>query len=364
MIVPKELDYLLSLQKRKDAKERIKKVYNALVYKKGNNKGFFNCPSAYLLKASPRYNKVVSLLLEHKIIDFQSFNYDESDMFNVRRKKHYNTENGTCIRYKFLIDVETGYEDETSIDFCSLYDNEKWYMKTRYSLLQLGFSPDELNIKRDNFSRRLHTNITGNIGDGYSYKDLLSGGEYFTIDAKTFHPRLLWLLLKEREQNDENLSYIFDNNIDFYDYILENAPSILRVNNEMNESLKGTEDYVYDDNHNKNVERQIAKEAFMSWVNGTGYIDEDIRPITKLFPIANNYIRGYKSTNYKEMCRLLQYRETKIFIDGILNNIPLEFCLTVHDSIIVRKEDVDMAMLYCQNLYPELVFVLSEIKRK
>lgn len=364
MIIPKELDYLLSLQKRKDARERIKKVYNALVYKKGKWNGYFNCPSSYLKKVSGQYNKATKLLLEHKIIDFQSFNYDESDMFNVRRKKYYNTEKGTCVRYKFLIDIETGYEDETTIDFCSLYDNEQWYMKTRYSLLQLGFSPDELNIKRDNFSRRLHTNITGNIGDGHSYKDLLAGGEYFTIDAKTFHPRLLWLLLKEREQNDENLSYVFENNIDFYDYILENVPSILKINNEMNESLKGTEDYVYDENHNKSVERQIAKEAFMSWVNGTGYIDEDIRPITKLFPIANNYIRGYKSNHYKEMCRLLQYRETKIFIDGILNNIPLEFCLTVHDSIIVRKEDIDMAMLYCQNLYPELVFVLSEIKRK
>jgi hypothetical protein len=132
----------------------------------------------------------------------------------------------------------------------------------------------------------------------------------------------------------------------------------------MTNSFKEMEDYVYDEKHIKSVERQIAKEAFMSWVNGTGYVDEDIRPLTRLFPIANNYIRGYKSLHYKEMCRLLQYRETKIFIDDLLNNIPLDFCLTVHDSLIVKKEDVQLALQYCQEKYSELVFIAEEIKRR
>ena len=364
MIITKELDYLLSLQKRKDAKERIKKVYNALVYKKGKSNGYFECSSAYLERVNQRYYKVIELLLDHKIIDFQSFNTDDSDLFDVRRKPYYNTEKGLCKRYKFLINIEDGYESDLDIDFTSLYDDKKWYTKTRYSLLQLGFQLEDLNISRDNFSRRLHTNITGNMGDGVSYKDFLSGGDYYTIDAKTCHPRLLWILLKEREQNDENLTYVFENNIDFYDYILENVPSILRINNEMNKSFSKMDDYVYDEQHIKSVERQIAKEAFMSWVNGTGYVDEDIRPLTRLFPIANNYIRGYKSLNYKEMCRLLQYRETTIFIDDLLNNIPLEFCLTIHDSLVVRKEDKDIALEFCKNKYPELVFVEEEIKRR
>lgn len=368
MIIPKELDYILSLEKRKDAKERIKKVYNALVYKKGKSNVYFTCSSKYLKKVSGQYNIVTKLLLDHKIIDFQSYNFDNSDLFNqsldtMRRKKHYNTEKGICMRYKFLIDIEDGYEEELNIDYSKIYDKQKWYMKTRYSLLQLGFQPDELTIKRDNFSRRLHTNITGNI-NGFSYKDLLAGGEYFTIDAKTFHPRLLWIILKEREQNDENLSYIFENGLDFYDYILEKVPSILRLNNEMTESFKKDKDYIYDDKHIKSLERTIAKEAFMSWINGTGYMDEDIRPITRLFPIVNSYIRGYKSVHYKEMCRLLQYRETNIFIDDLLNNAPVDFCLSVHDSLIVRKEDKDIVLKYCQDKYPELVFVLEEIKRK
>lgn len=363
MIITKELEHLLSLQKRKDARERLKKVYNALLYKKGKSNGFFQCPSSYLKKTSSQYNKAITLLLEHSIIAFQSFNIDESDMFNTRRKKYYNTEKGICARYRFLIDTTVGYEEELAVDFSALYDNERWHEKTRLSLIELGFPYDTLNIKRDNFSRRLHTNITGNIGDGHSYKDLLAGGDYWTIDAKTCHPRLLWQLLKDANQDDENLSYVFDNDIDFYDYIIEQVPSILRLSEEMQEAFEGMDDYVYDEEHIKSWNRSTAKEAFMSWINGTGYVNEDIRPITKLFPIANSHIRGFKSNSYKDMARMLQYKESTIFIDNLLNDIDLKFCLTMHDSLIVKKEDVEYALAYCQSRYPELAFEAKEIKR-
>jgi hypothetical protein len=338
MIIPKELDYLLSLQKRKDAKERIKKVYNAILYKRGKSKGYFDCPSSYLKKVSGQYNSVTKLLLEHKIIDFQSFNFDDKDLFNIRRKKYYNTENGNCIRYKFLIDTEDGYEDNIDIDYSNLYNNEKWYMKTRYSLLQLGFQPDELHIKRDNFSRRLHTNITGNIGNGYSYKDILSGGNYWTIDAKTCQPRLLWLHLKEIGLQDDKLNEIFDNGLDFYDYIIARIPAL--------------------------TDRDDAKELFTSWINGTGYLDVDKTSIRDIFSTANTFLRKYKTNNYKNVCRLLQYKEASIFIDDLLNNIPVDFCLTVHDSLVIREEDVDKVYEFCRDKYSELVFVKEEIKRK
>jgi hypothetical protein len=338
MKIGKELNYLLSLQKRKDAKERILKVYNALLYKKGKSKGYFDCPSSYLEKVNMRYYKVIKLLLEHKIIDFQSFNFDDKDIFNTRRKKYYNTENGTCIRYKFLIDLEDGYEHNIEFDYTNLYNNEKWYMKTRHSLLQLGFQPEDLHIKRDNFSRRLHTNITGNIKDGYSYKDILSGGNYWTIDAKTCQPRLLWLHLKEIGLQDDKLNEIFDNGLDFYDYIIERIPSL--------------------------TDRDDAKELFTSWINGTGYLDTDKTSIRDIFSTANTFLRKYKTNNYKNVCRLLQYKEASIFIDDLLNNIPVDFCLTVHDSLIVKKEDIDKVYEFCKNKYPELVFVKEEIKRK
>lgn len=306
--------------------------------RKAEQKGYFNCPSAYLLKSSPRYNKVIDLLLEHKIIDFQSFNFDDKDLFNQRRKKYYNTENGSCVRYKFLIDIEDGYDYDLTIDFSSLYDKEKWYMKTRYSLLQLGFQPDELLIKRDNFSRRLHTNITGFIPEARTYKELMSGGDYYVIDSKTSQPRLLWLTLTETGLQDEKLNDIFNNGLDFYDYIIQRIPAL--------------------------IDRDDAKELFTSWINGTGYLDAEKSSIRNIFPVANMFLRKYKTASYKDACRLLQYKEATIFIDDLLNNVPVDFCLSVHDSLLVKKEDAEKVLEYCKLNRPELLFTIDEIKNK
>lgn len=335
-----ELEYILSLQKRKDAKQRILKVYDALLYKniKRDKKGYFQCPSSYLYKVSPKYFKVIDLLKSHKIIDYLSYNYDDKDLFDIKRKKFYHTDQGVCMSYKFLIDIELGYDHQIETDFSKLYEGSKWYWKTRYSLLQLNFPPDGLSIKRDTFSRRLHTNITGNIGDGGSYKDLLSGGEYWSIDAKTCQPRLLWLHLKEIGLQDKKLNEVFENDLDFYEYVIQRTPSI---NN-----------------------RTDAKEVFTSWINGNGYIDAEKANIRDIFSTANEFVKRYKTDNYKNVCRLLQYKEANIFIDDLLENIELDFCLTVHDSLIVKKDDVQYALEFCRSRHPEMVFIAKEITKK
>lgn len=344
MIIPRELDYVLSKQKRKDAKNRILKIYEALLYKRGGRKGYFDVPSSYLKKISGQYNIVTNLLVEYGIIEYYSKKTEEnySSLFSPvknRRKKYYNTEVGSCIKYKFLINTEEGEDIDIKLDIKSIYENEKWYQKTRYSLLQLEFRPEDINIARDNFSRRLHTNITGQIKDWMSYKNFLAGGEYYAIDSKTSQPRLLWLKLTEMGLQDPNLNYIFENNIDFYEYVMERMP-------------------VLED------DRTFAKEVFASWINGTGYLEGDKAQIRDIFPVATMFIRNYKTTSYKNVCRLMQYTEASIFIDDLLNNVPVDFCLSVHDSLIVKKKDKDLVLEWCRKQRPELRFELEEIKEK
>lgn len=345
MIVPKEIDYLLNKEKRKDAKQRILKVYEALLYKKGNKNGYFDCPSAYLEKINVRYYKVINSFLENGILEFYSKNEEENLFEENRKKKYYNTEEGHCIKYKFLIDLEEGYTLPTVLKTTGLYDNEKWFHKTKYSLLQLEFPLQDIKIARDNFSRRLHTNITGVIQDYKSYKNLLSGGEYYAIDSKTSQPRLLWLKMTEIGLQDDNLNYIFDNNLDFYEYIIERIPAIK-------------------DLPTKEERRIEAKELFASWINGTGYLEEEKVEIRNIFPVANGFIKNYKTASYKNVCRLMQYTEATIFIDDLLNNVPVDFCLTVHDSLIVKKKDAEFVLNWCKERRPELRFELEEIKNK
>jgi hypothetical protein len=339
MIIPKELDYIIKQQKRKDAKERIIKVYEALLYKRGKNNTWFDCPSAYLKKISGQYNMVMPLLLEYGIIEYKSINndYKYTDIFtsNLHKKKFYYP--SQSIKYRFLIDVTEGYEYDLEIPN-NLYDNEGWFIKTKYSLLQIGFKSSELIIKKDNFSRRLHTNITGFIPEAKTYRELLCGGDYYVIDSKTSQPRLLWLHLKEIGLQDEKLNYIFDNGLDFYDYIIERIPA-----------LTGRDD---------------AKELFTSWINGTGYLDADKSSIRNIFCVTNTFLRNYKTTSYKNVCKLLQYKEASIFIDDLLNNAPVDFCLSVHDSLIVKKEDSEKVLDYCKSKYTQLIFTIEEVKKK
>lgn len=346
MIVPKELDFLIKQQKDKRLVKRLISVYEALLFKRGRNKTWFDAPSSYLEKINNRYYIAIQEFIKYGIIEYKSVNneYQFTDVFtsNLHKKKYYFPTQS--IKYRFTIDTTEGYEYEVDVKN-KLYENEKWYVKTKYSLLQIGFKVEDLLIKRDNFSRRLHTSVTGSIAGSLSYRDILSGGDYYTIDSKTSQPRLLWLTMKEIGFQDPNLNYIFENGIDFYDFIIERIDA-LRVNPD------------------KDSQRLEAKELFASWINGNGYLDTDKVEIRDIFKVANMFIRNFKTTSYKDICKLLQWKEASIFIDDLLSNVPVDFCLSVHDALIVKKEDTDIVLKYCQESHPELIYKVEEIKKK
>jgi hypothetical protein len=66
--------------------------------------------------------------------------------------------------------------------------------------------------------------------------------------------------------------------------------------------------------------------------------------------------------NYKNGGSLLQRIESKIWIDGIMNNIPCDFALPIHDSVIVKEKDVDKVLLYCESNYPQIKFKKELLK--
>lgn len=339
---PKQLDYLLSNQKDKRVKNRILKVYEALVYKSSqkDKDGWFYVPSKYLEKINTRYYKAIETLINHGILEVYKKTYYPGDKYGPTdlwsgglNKESYNTKLGICKKYRFLINIEDGKEINFEIDIEDIYKDKRWYNLTKKSLIELGLEP---RIKRDNFSRRLHTNITGNIAEENfkSYKDYCKG--YYSIDSVTSQPRLLWIWLKEvAGLEDEKLSYIFFMDIDFYEYLAYNIESI------------------YD--------RDMAKDIFTSWINGKGYIEDYGRDIKKLFPVVTMYIRNFKKDGYKNLCKVLQIEESKIWIDDLLENCPTDFALTVHDSLIVKPEDKDKVFKYCQEKYPQLKFKMEKI---
>lgn len=322
--VPKQVQLAINDCGNKTAKANALKIYAAL-YKRNERKnkhGYFQCPSTYLKSINLRYYKVIDQLIECGIIDYYKRPIqDPNNLFETKEKKYYNKSLGICMSYKFKIDITQGPEVEVDMES---NHNKRWYRITKSSLEQLAC--EDITITRDSFGRRVHHNLT------QIYKEELKKRGFSVIDAKCSQPRLLWMIMKEKGISDTKYDSIFENGEDFYMTIIE------KLNLE---------------------DRQAAKDLFMYWLNSNGYVPN--YKIHILFPTASAFIKKLKNKNYKNASSYLQREESKIWIDDILENIPFDFGITIHDSLIVRDRDAVKALKFCKERHPKIEFNISEI---
>lgn len=302
------------------------KIYAALysLYKRKNKDGFFPVPSTYLESINKRYSDIMKKFIEDGIIEYYKYIKNDPELFDLDRKKiskGYNKELGLCMKYRFLIDIESGFEIDINMD---TNRNKNWYKIIENSLIELGYV--DIKISRDGFGRRVHHNLT------QIYKEELKGKGFSVIDAKCSQPRLLYLLMKERNIIDKDYFNVFETGQDFYLYLV----------NELN-----LED------------RQHAKDLFMFWLNSSGYVPN--YKIHNIFIKASYFIKRLKNTHYKDSSSFLQREEAKIWIDDLLEHLPVEFGLTIHDSLIVKDKDAVKVFNYCRNKYPQIEFDIKEL---
>jgi hypothetical protein len=302
----------------KTVKNNALKIYAALylLSKRKNKWGYFKVPSTYLMSINKRYNRIINYFIESGLIKLYTRPIqDDKDIFKTTHKKYYDKTKGICMSYKFLVST-----DGENIDI-DLITNKyyNWYKTIQDSLLEYGWEFSEIKISRDTFGRRVHHSGIR------EYKSDFKG--YWTIDAISSQPRLLWLDMKEKGIIDSNYNNIFENDKDFY----------LEIQHKLN--IK---------------ERQEAKDLFMYWVNSNGYVPDF--NIHNLFPVVSKYIKDYKNGDYKNMASHLQRIESKIWIDDIMNNIPCKWVIPIHDCVIVKDKDVDNVFDFISTKYPKLKF--------
>jgi len=333
IIITPELQVALDNLKRKDTRLNLLKIYSALVFKnlkfnKTKANSFFPVPSKYLESINSRYYKYIDMLLDNSIIDYLSNNsidvYDSGDITDdvIHRKKYYNTFTNLCMQYKFTNDITIGKTVEIDLDVSNLYTDNDWYKITKKSLNDILLP--ESHIKRDSFSRRLHTSITANTGvEGFSsYKTYLNAlGGYSNIDIIECQPSLLLQVVE---------------------------PRFIDANYKIGRIYKQID-----------TDRDKAKIIFVQWLNSE--VVAMPRVVNELFPLMTIYVKRYKAkSGYKALANRLQYKEAKIVIDDLLNNINMElkvdFALTVHDSIICKKEDAEKVKKWCEKKYTYLKF--------
>lgn len=299
----------------KTVKNNAVKIYAALylMSKRQNKFGYFHVPSDYLKSINLRYYKIMDYFEKSGVIKpYTRPVQDDNDIFNTIHKKHYNVAKGICMKYKFLISTDGDQLD------VNMVTNKyfRWYEVIQDSLLEFGY--ENIKISRDTFGRRVHHPAIQN------YKEDFKG--YWTIDASSSQPRLLWLDMKEKGVYDKAYYDIFEGGKDFY----------LEIQHKLN---------IYD--------REDAKKLFMFWINSSGYVPDF--NIHILFPAVSKYIKEYKIGDYKSMASHLQRLESKIWIDDILNNIPTNWALPIHDSVIIKEKDVDTVYNYIRGKYPNIL---------
>jgi hypothetical protein len=323
VIIPQEVFDSISAFKRIDVRNKALKIYCALIKlneRKNTTTGWFDVPSNYLKSINVRYYKIIDKFLEDGILCYYSRPTIEGDIFISVDKKYYNKTLGFCMKYKFLIDTEVGIEYD--------FDNEnpnnyRWFEIIKSSLIALGYEP---KIVRDSFGRRVHHPAI------YNHKSNLSGKGFSIIDAKCSQPRLLYLTMKEKGIYDKAYYDIFESGRDFYNQL------IIKLN------LKT---------------RKEAKDLFMFWIGADGYVPQT--GIFQLFTTASNFIKSLKTRTYKDASAFLQRAEAKIWIDDLLENIPTNFALPIHDALLVRTVEVDDILIYCKQKYPDIDFDVKEL---
>ncbi len=300
------------------------KIYYAL-YKKEKRKnpksGYFQIPSIYLKSLNLRYYRIIDKFINDGIIKYLEREVPTRDLTTKIKKKFYSTDKGICMYYKFLIDLTIGEEIEINFDNPN---KKRWFDITRSTLECLGY--DNIKIIRDDFGRRVHHNA---IRD---YKEYLSNKGLSVIDAKCSQPRLLYLLMKNKNIIDIEYFKIFESNKDFYYSIVSELDLF---------------------------SRQEAKDLFMYWINANGYVPNN--KIYSLFPITSKFIKDLKNKSYKDSSSYLQREEAKIWIDDLLENIPSNFALTIHDSLIIKTKESNKILDYCKEKYPQIEFELKEL---
>lgn len=326
MILPINNETLESIKKlkRKDRRGVALKIYAALylMNMRKNRFGFFPVPSEYLHSINTRYKSIIDHFVNDKIIEIYGRPDLTTDIFNPQIKKYYDTTKGICMKYKFLIDIKRA-KIKLDIPFQST-KNMRWYSILHSSLQEFGIEP---KITRDTYGRRVHHSGI------YNWREKFNG--LWVIDSITSQPRLLYNELKDRNIIDTEYFNIFENELDFYDILIE------KINL---------------------IDRQDAKSIFMSWAFGNGYTGDRIKHgvhianLNRLFPIVSRFLFELKKNNYKESGSMLQRLESKIWIDDLMNNLPVEFCIPIHDCFILKEHEVDIVLDYCKRKYPNLRF--------
>lgn len=273
-----------------------------------DNQSFNEIPRKLFKDISNDYGYYRDYLVKNKVIEYRVGSKNMG--FGDQPTKFYSNKYHVCMSYRIIcnsnMNYYVSYERKNKESYYSLE-----YVKINNSLKLIG--KEGVRVHRDKFGRRLYWE---GIND---YKITFKDAGYSVIDAVGCHIHLLYNFCKELNVSvDEKFKDIIESGKNFYGVV----SSLLRI------SIKD------------------CKKRVMLWLNSK-FSDFGFK---KLFPVISKFIENCKKGNYKNLCKRLQWMESKLFIDNFIKNCPVEFCLPVHDGLIVKNEDVDEVLCFLKSV--------------
>jgi hypothetical protein len=132
----------------------------------------------------------------------------------------------------------------------------------------------------------------------------------------------------------------------FLSKMLEDTPGLNGVDNFCNISYNG-EIYDYVQNQLGLETRDDAKLLMITILFSSNYNSKGKKEFKSLFPEVHQWLHAYKKEHgYRNISITLQKMESKLFIDKIYVTLKKRgvFCLTKHDSLIIRSRDANKVL--------------------
>jgi hypothetical protein len=184
-----------------------------------------------------------------------------------------------------------------------------------------------LFFKRNKTNGRLDTNLTSLPSCLRPF--LISDSPLYSIDLKSSQPFFLYTEIKDNPNIDPT-------ELELYKSLVVSG-----------DSENGLYEFICDEykkNHNRNYTRNDAKQLiFKIFYSEITSFKKQREFFSSFFPTILKYIDSKKSNSYKDFSVDLQSIESKTILDTIVPKLkPLQIKpYTIHDSFIVRYEDVD-----------------------
>lgn len=252
---------------------------------------------------------------------------------SLERKKHHatTTPDLTQPNMNFLhfnlneikMDTERAY-DFTANKFKRYrvnFDKHNNYITTINSMVN-----NELFFKRDNKGRRLHNNFVVTAKPLRSFYYLSTGEELVNIDIKNSQLLMLAILLNQHQVQGTEQFQIDVQAGKLYEVMAKAS------NTTITDRKKFKQDFFKDVLYGKN-EKTITTDQF--------------KVFQKLYPSVANFVIQFKEKNHKDLSITLQRIESEIVLDTVIRDLAADyhpehyFALTIHDSIVTTRSNVD-----------------------